>query len=377
MKRLITAFVSAALATAALTPTAFAFTSQASAASQALTYLHSLQSSDGTIAGDSTRTEETVWGLAANNVSITAFSTAGHTTVDSLSSHISSEEKTAGAIGSLILAVTAAGLPATDFAGHNLLQDLACTYNSTTGAFNDQLYNDALAVLSIPAGKAPAKSIDFLIGHQQANGGWEFGPGFGSDTNTTSLVLMALKSAGSLSTIVTTRALAYLKTQQQASGGFQYAAGSGDSDPDSDGLVIEGLLAAGEDPTSAAWSLAGKNAVLDLLSFQYQNGGFGYSRPGSGPSAAPDPLSTTQPLVGLASRFLPVSVTTGAFPLTCPSAAASATPTPGPSTAPTSSPATTTVRLAQTGDSSLPSLPLLFAGTLAVLAGLKLRRQVR
>jgi hypothetical protein len=277
----------------------------------------------------------------------------------------------------LILAVTAANLPATDFAGHNLLQDLACTYNSTSGAFNDQLYNDALAVLSIPAGKAPSKSIDYLISHQQADGGWEFGPGFGSDTNTTALVLMALKSAGSLTTAVSTRALAYLKTQQQASGGFQYAAGTGDSDPDSDGLVVEGLLAAGQDPTSSAWSLAGKNAVTDLLSFQYSNGGFGYSRPGSGPGAAADPLSTTQPLVALASRFLPLSSISGTLPSNCPTAATSATATPRPSTVPTSSPATTTARLAQTGNSSLPSLPILLAGVLAVLAGVRLRRQVR
>ena len=49
----------------------------------------------------------------------------------------------AGNIGSLVMAVTAGGLDPTHFAGRNLLQDLVCTYNPETGAYNTQLFNDA------------------------------------------------------------------------------------------------------------------------------------------------------------------------------------------------------------------------------------------
>ena len=376
MKRLIVALTSAMFAAVAFTPGASAFSPETAAASHAISYLHSLQGADGTVANDASRTEETVWGLAANNASIPNFATANRTTVDSLSSHIASEEKTAGGIGSLILAVSAAGLSPTVFAGHNLLQDLVCTYDATTGAFNDQIYNDALAVLSIPAGKAPTKSADYLASHQQADGGWEFSAGFGSDTNTTALVLMALKSGGALTETVKAKALLYLKSQQRVdTGGFQYQTGAftTDSDPDSDGLVIEALLAAGEDPAGTGWSINQQNGLTDLLSFQYENGGFGYSRPGSSATAAPDPLSTTQPLVGLASTFLPVKPVTGTLPTACPIAAVTATPTP-PALPPA---ATTTARLAQTGKPPFAPMVAGLIGMLLMAIGLRVRRRAR
>src|SRR6202035_297913 len=118
MKRRLTALAVAALAMLASAMPISAFTPQSSAASHALAWLHTLQSAD--------------------------------------------EEKTAGNIGGLIMAVTAAGLSPTNFAARNLLQDLACTYDASTGAYNSQLFNDALAVLALPVGSAPAKAVAFL-----------------------------------------------------------------------------------------------------------------------------------------------------------------------------------------------------------------------
>ena len=374
MNRLLIAFASATLCAVLAAPSVAAFTPQTAAASQAIQWLHSQQSADGTVAGDSSRTEETVWGLAANGASIAGFATGGQTTIDSLRSHIASEEKSAGNIASLVLAVAAANLQPTNFADRNLLQDLACTYNPGTGAYNEQVFNDALAVLAIPAGAAPAKAISFLTNAQQADGGWEFTPGSGSDTNTTALALMALKLQDGLSSTVTSRALAYLKSQQQTSGGFEYTAGTGDSDPDSDGLVIEGLLAVGQDPTGVAWSIGEKNALTDLLTFQYSTGGFGYYRPGSNASAAPDPLSTTQPLVALASTSLPVRAVTGTMPTSCPATAPSTQPTSTPSATPTSPPSAPG-RLAQTGGSPLSSIALLLLAIGMMRLGWRLRRR--
>jgi hypothetical protein len=375
MNRLLVALGSAVLLAVAGGPSVFAFTPQQTAASCALSWLHTNQSSDGTVGNDATRTEETVWGLAANNASIANFATDGKTTIDSLRSHVASEEATAGNIGSLILAVRAANLDPNDFAGRNLLNDLAATYNASTGAYNNQLYSDALAVLSIPDGAAPQKAVDYLIAAQQPDGGWEFNSGWGSDTNTTSVVLMALKANGGLSTTVKTKALAYLRKVQLelTNGGFEYSSGSGDSDPDSDGMVIQGLLAAGQDPTSAAWSVGQKNALSDLLTFQYTNGGFGYYRPGSKAGAAPDLLSTTQPLVGLASTYLPVRAAGSTTPTTC-TAATGTSPTPQstPSAAPT---APGTIRLAQTGESPVPAFVLFFAALFLITLGWRLRRR--
>jgi prenyltransferase/squalene oxidase-like repeat protein len=363
MKRLLVALAAAASAAIGPALSASAFTPQTTAATEAISWLHGQQSADGTVAGSPARTEDTVLGLVANGQSVEAFSTAGKTTIDSLRAHIADEEQTAGNIGGLLMAVSAAGLDPTAFAGRNLLQDLACTYNASTGAYNDQLFNDALAVLAHPAGSAPTKAIAFLTDRQQADGGWEFGTSYGSDTNTTAVVVMALASANGLTTAVKDRALAYLKGQQKPSGGFEYATGSPDSDPNSDAAVIEALLAMAEDPTGTAWTIAGKNAVGDLLTFQFENGGFGYARPGSTSTAAPDPLSTTQALTALAAKYLPVTRTQGAMPSTCP---APATPPPTTSGSPTR-------QLAQTGAPLLPAL----AGLALLVLGWRLRQRAR
>jgi hypothetical protein len=368
MKRRLTALAVAALATLALAVPISAFTPQSTAASHALAWLHTLQATDGTVAGNASRTEETVWGLVANNLAVADFSTSGKTPIDSLRTHIADEEKSAGNIGSLLLAVSAAGLDPTRFAGHNLLQELQCIYDSSTGAYNAQLFNDALAVLALPAGAATPKAKQFLVSRQQADGGWEFQAGFGSDTNTTALVLMALVSTEGLDATARDKALAYLKLHQKPSGGFEYAAPfspPGDSDPNSDAAVIEALLATGQDPTAAAWSVGAKNAVTDLLTFQYANGGLGFTRPGSSATAAADAFSTTQALPALASKYLPVKKTTEVMPSTCPASSPAPQPTPTPT-------ASGTGQLAQTGSPPLA----LFLGFALVALGWRLRRRV-
>lgn len=369
MKRRLTALAIAALATLASAMPISAFTPQSTAASHALAWLHTLQSADGTVAGSASRTEDTVLGLVANGQAVTSFASAGKTPIDSLRSHIADEEKTAGNIGGLIMAVSAAGLSPTNFAARNLLQDLACAYDASTGAYNSQLFNDALAVLALPADSAPAKSVAFLRDRQLSDGGWEFSASWGSDSNTTAVVVLALASANGMTAVVKERVLAYFHLQQKVSGGFEYAAGSPDSDPNSDAAVIQALLALGEDPTGTAWTITGKNAVTDLLTFQFENGGLGFSRPGSSQTAAPDALSTTQALVALASKHLPVTQTEGAMPSTCPSV---------PTTTPAPTPTASTTQLATTGapPDRTPLLPMV-AGFAIVALGWRLRRRAR
>jgi hypothetical protein len=362
MKRLLVALAAAASAAIGPALNASAFTPETTAATRALSWLHGQQAADGTVAGSASRTEDTVLGLVANGQPVNGFSTAGKTPLDSLHLHIAAEEKTAGNIGGLIMALSAAGLDPTNFAGRNLLQDLACTYNPSTGAYNDQLFNDALAILALPAGSASAKAVAFLNASQQPDGGWEFSAPYGSDTNTTAIVVLALASANGMTEVVRGRVLAYLKTQQKASGGFEYAAGSPDSDPNSDGAVIQALLAMEEDPAGTAWSVAGKNAIGDLLTFQFENGGFGFARPGSSQTAAPDPLSTTQALTALASKYLPVKRTAGVMPSTCPTV----------STTPAATPAPSVGQLAQTGSPPVGAL----IGIVLIAFGWRLRRRV-
>src|SRR3989442_4927899 len=259
MKRQLAAVAAAALAAIASALPDSAFTPQSTAATHALEWLQTLQSADGTVAGSASRTEDTVFGLVANGKAVTSFATSGKTTIDSLRSHIADEEKTAGNIGGLIMAVSAAGLTPAEFAGRNLLQELACSYDPSTGAYNSQLFNGSLAVLSLPAGSTPAKAITFLRDRQQSDGGWEFSPTWGSDTNTTATVVLALTSAGGMTTVVKERALAYFRLHQKPSGGVQDStplAPPRGPDPHSDAPGIPARLAMGGGPAPTSHAVA-------------------------------------------------------------------------------------------------------------------------
>lgn len=51
----------------------------------------------------------------------------------------------------------------------------------------------------------PADAVSYLKSLAQPSGGWEWGPGWGADTNATALALQALLATGELraSTVIT------------------------------------------------------------------------------------------------------------------------------------------------------------------------------
>src|SRR5205823_3616382 len=74
------------------------------------------------------------------------------------------------------------------------------------------------------------------------------------------------------------------------------------SDPDSTALVLQALAAAGQDPAAPAWAVAGRSPLAWLIAAQDQGGGFAY--PGN---PAPDPATTSQVPLGLLSQPLPAT----------------------------------------------------------------------
>ena len=384
IKRLIVCNLGALLLACAGQISASAFIPATTQATRALDWIQQTKlAADGSVGGDATRTEETIWGLAANHRPVAAYLKTGSTSspIDYLAANLASEEASAGSIAQLILAVSAAGQDPTSFGPsggrRDLLADLQALYNSSTGEFgSDKVFDHIMAVLAIrSAGRQPAAAaIAFLKGQQKSDGGWSFdnASSFGTDTNTTALALIALASTSSLDGCQVAAALAYLKTAQQADGGFPLEAAFPTSDPDSDGFVIQGLLAVGQDPTGPAWTKAGgKNPLINLLSFQNTDGSFSY--PGIQGSNL---TATTQPLVALASNHLPISAAGTSFGSpdvpTCEQASSSPTPA-----ATTSSPST----LPQTGqpvDLPLAHFPglLFLLLVLSILLGvtLSLRR---
>jgi len=117
----------------------------------------------------------------------------------------------------------------------------------------------------------PQAAIDAVKNAQDSDGGWDYqlvkddpnaATNFDtSDTNSTAYALMALSAAGDHS--ADAAALAWLRSQQQADGGFGYQGAP--SDPVSDALVAQALYATFQDPASTnainGWALSGNSAA--------------------------------------------------------------------------------------------------------------------
>ncbi len=287
---------------------------------RALLYLRSQQGAGGAIAGPSgsyTDSELYAIGAAAGGYdpgSLTASS--GKSVMDYLAAGAAKACTTSnpGGCGELIEAVVAAGDAAQSFGGEDLVTTLSSAYDETTGAYGDgEAFTQALAIQGLVAAGAqvPAPAVQFLVSAQDSDGGWDYQDAANdpkaatdfdtSDTNSTSMVLMALDAAGDHAR--DTSALAWLATQQDADGGFPYQSGDG-SDPDSTALVIQAIIATGGDPSGAAWSKGGKTPLGHLTSTQDEDGG--YTFPGK---KGPDAFTTSQVPPALEGVAFPVPFT--------------------------------------------------------------------
>ncbi|GAC1576531.1 MAG: hypothetical protein NVS3B18_10360 [Candidatus Dormibacteria bacterium] len=307
--------------------------------------------------------------------------------------YLSSQESsinTAGAAAKYILAWVAAGRPAAIDASALLTQLNTPTssggYLTAAGTFHNanatietaNAYSQSLAILADVAAQhpLPANATSWLTCAQLPDGGFGYvvndatttPPAFcgdaSSDTNDTGIILQALGAAGITS--ANTAAATYLHGAQQGDGGFGFT-GSGPSDPDSDAVVIQGLVAIGQDPST--WTRGGANPISNLETFADPKGTGGYIFPGK---TAPDAFTTSGIPQALALRpyAAATSFTPGRTPTTT---AATPTPTATPTAMSTTTPG---VPVPATGVNGGPGtrlplaalLLLLGAGTLGVAA---------
>ena len=310
-------------------------------ATRALAYLSVQQAADGSIAGSAGPTEDFVLGAAAAGFDPnTLVSCGGTSAFQYLAAGATAETATAGGTAKLLLAALAGRLDPTAFAGHDLRTRLTTFLNAGTGAFGDgSTFGQSLSILALKGdGQAiPAAAVTELKGLQDTDGSWNYQAAANSvagDSNSTAVAIEALIAAGVPAADASmTKAITYLHTQQNADGGFTYSA-PGSSDPDSDALVIQALVALGENPTGATWTVGGKTVMDDLLSRQASNGGFTF--PGN---PGPDAFTTSQVPAGLKQVPLPGTTAwvagTKVPGVTCPPAAPAPTATPRVSAAPT------------------------------------------
>lgn len=293
---------------------------------KAINYLHSIQNDDGGFPADKGRDSSrvtTAWVImaliaAGEDVTGENWASHGQTPVDYLKNSKDSLEET-NDYARTLLALTAANR-GTVYQGMNLAEKIASFQQSSgqfaqlaqgeQGLINSHMWS-ILALAStgqdIP-NKEQAKQ--WLLNRQNADGGFGWAEGVASDADDTAVAVQTLVLLGEnpQDSSAIKDALNYLKEYQDKNGGFSTGWMNDDSNSATDAWVLQGLLAAGEDPVSEKWSVDGKNAVTHLLSLQSSEGFFNWK-----PGVKSSPVKmTAYAVMALSKKPLPVNIVNSA-----------------------------------------------------------------
>jgi hypothetical protein len=267
MKRPLAALYVAASLVLATSINAAAQTSHPSNAQRALQWLQcTQQQANGQIGSGGNpiaRSSEVALGLAAAGQDATAMRNGTFSLADFLKTAVSTDVGTNGELLMARASQPSAGPTAT------LAAQLQAA-KGTNGEYGSDIFSDALAILGLrSAGQAvAADAVAFLKSQQKSNGGWsaDNADQYGEDSNTTSLVVQALISAGvSSDDAAITAGFTYLQSVF-SHGGFGDAPGLS-PDPNSDELGIFAILAAHRQ-TDLVWGPRLEQAMQNLASQQ-------------------------------------------------------------------------------------------------------------
>jgi energy-coupling factor transport system substrate-specific component len=156
-----------------------------------------------------------------------------------------------GSIERTIMVAAAAGVPATNFGGRNLVAALDHDVRRD-GSISEQTNLTAFAVLALRAAGvgASARTLAWLAHQQDEDGGFSFTTaGGGSDVDDTGAVLEALAGAGGPAVRARERAVHFIRAQEHRDGGLPSLPG-GTSNAQSTAWAVQGLIAAGADATA-------------------------------------------------------------------------------------------------------------------------------
>lgn len=276
------------------------------AGKRAATWLASQQSRDGgfgngfTQGSDPSATADAVFALAtAGTAPATLKSKGGRTPLDYLASQVGSGKLSTGQLAKVALAAHAAGADPRRFGGRDVVSAVRSAYDERTGVIGGSVYVHALALVALARSgePIPARAITALEGYQGTAGGFSFTGAGSPDVDTTALAVQALISAGRpANTGPAGRGLGYLRSLQNADGGFPYESPSSfgtETNANSTALVVQAIIASGDQPES--WAAAAGNPLSSLVRLQRGDGWIGYQ------ASVPDPsvLATSGALPGL------------------------------------------------------------------------------
>jgi hypothetical protein len=234
--------------------------------------------------------------------------------------------------GRIIAGIVAGGGDPSAFGGVDYVAILGSQYDQATGAWeSSDLFSNLLAAngsLAAGVGLLP-QAVAYLRANECAGGGFSFANacGFGPDTDTTALAVSVFVSAGLSLDPVVARARAFIASRQNDDGGFGFASSFPPTSGDSTGLALSAIAAIGEEPQAHPWQqVDGDDPVKTLLSLQDAAGAFRFSAS----DAEGNAFTTVNAIAGMAGLFLPIRAT--APPPADPSASPSPTPSAGPGT---------------------------------------------
>lgn len=231
----------------------------------------------------------------------------------------------------IAMGLVAASEDPRSFHGTNYVARINDGYDANTGAYESNVYADALAALGVLAAgdNLPGRAITYLKTNQCATGGWAWRQACAGvpDVDTTAMVMSALLSSGlPRGDDAVSRGRSWLLEAQNADGGFPLEDG-GDTNANSTGLALSVIEAMDEDPRSDPWRDSSGDPVEALIELQDDTGGFRFK----GSDAKPGDYATVQAVPGLAGVSFPVGPLAMDAPATtpAPNLAAPATDAPG------------------------------------------------
>ena len=288
----------------------FPLPSRAVSMRKALGWIAGQQQPDGSFAGfNPGSTIDAVLAIVAAGGNPNSFiSSNGKTPLDYLGTVAASyASQGVSAAGKLATGVARAGANPRNFGGVNLILQIQNSYSAATGKYGaGATWDQAWALLGLASTRAtiPTEALTYLTSIHATSGGWGFtASAAAADPDSTGLALQALAAAGvSRANPAVDGALAYLHQAQNPDGGFPGYGGT--TDAGSTGLALQGLAAFRENPRSLGWTrtitdgsasrLTLHTPIDALLALQSPQGGFaGYSGPN-------DPFATYQAVPGAA-----------------------------------------------------------------------------
>jgi len=307
---------------------------------KAVAYLEQSQNGDGGVGpapGAGSTQMHTGWaalGLAAAGRNPRDVERGGRDMVDYIRGNAAALRGDLGERSRTILALRAAGVSPTRAGGRDLLEELLRAQEDD-GSFAGRVNTTAFALLALRAagraasGGAVRKGAAFIASQANEDGGFNFaGRGGPSGADDTGAALQALAAAGRRRTAVVRRAAGWLERRQNPDGGFALQTGS--SNAQSTAWAVQGLIAAGRNPTRVR--RGGSRSPLGYLrSLVSANGAIRYSR-----TSAQTPVwVTAQALTALARKPFPLRPA----PRERRPRAAAAAPAPSATPQPTATPA--------------------------------------